>query len=174
MKCASREDAWADEECDRVIGSISDLHAAEARYHRDCMCRLFAKRLPTTEQEGQSETSDSYYQPDMALKHLITMLSSDKKRVWSSVELCQEYHDHGGIDLTRSQLVEILCSHFDGDLLLISSPSYANVVAFQCHATVPLKMYKANRTTLKTTFVMSPNKSGRNVKIFLLIQPSIE
>ena len=102
LKCASRKDAWADEVRGRVVGSISDLHADEARYHRDCMCRLFAKRLPTTAQEGQSQTPDSYYQPDMALKHLITILSSDKKRGWSSVELCQEYRDHGGIDLTRS------------------------------------------------------------------------
>ena len=82
-----REDAWADEVRGRVLGSISDLLAAEARYHRDCMCRLFAKRLPTTAQEGRSQTSEIYYQPDIALKYLITMLSSDKKRVWSSVEL---------------------------------------------------------------------------------------
>ena len=67
----------------------------------------------------------------MALKHVITTLSSDQKRVWSSVELCKEYQDHDGTDLTRSQLVEKLCVHFDGDLLLISSPDYANVVAFQ-------------------------------------------
>ena len=61
--------------------------------------------------------------------------------MWSSVKLCQEYHDHGVIDLTRSQLVENVCSHFDGDLLLISSHGYANVVAFKCHAAVSLKMY---------------------------------
>ena len=84
-KCASREDAWADEVRGRVVGSISDLPAAEALYHRDCMCRLFAKRLYTTAQGGQSQTLDSYYQLDMALKHLITILSSDKMRAWSSV-----------------------------------------------------------------------------------------
>ena len=73
-KCASRDDAWAEEIRSRVVGSVSDLHAAEARYHRDCMCRFFAKRQLPTAQEGQSQTSD--YQPDMALKHVITTLSS--------------------------------------------------------------------------------------------------
>ena len=85
----------------------------------------------------------------MALKHVITTLSSDQKRVWSSVELCKEYQDHDGTDLTRSQLVEKLCVHFDGDLLLISSPGYANVVAFQCHAAVTLKMFKDNEDDLE-------------------------
>ena len=141
--------SWRSVPAARMLGrmryaadSISDLHAAEARYHRDCMCRLFAKRLTTTAQEVQSQNSDSYYQPYMALKHLITMLSFDKKRVWSSVELCQEYHDDGRIDLNLSQLVENLCSHFDGDLPWIFSPGYANVVSFQCHAAVSLKMNK--------------------------------
>ena len=146
-KCASRDDAWAEEVRSRVVGSVSDLHAAEARYHRDCMCRFFAKRQLPTAQEGQSQTSD--YQPDMALKHVVTTLSSDQKRVWSSVEICKEYQDHGGTDLTRSQLVEKLCVHFDGDLLLISSPGYANVVAFQCHAAVTLKMFEDNEDDLE-------------------------
>ena len=61
--------------------------------------------------------------------------------MWSLVELCQEYYDHGGIDL--------ICSHFDGDLLLISSPGYANVVACQCHAAVSLKMYKDQEEDLE-------------------------
>ena len=165
--------AWADEVRGRVVGSISDLHAAEARYYRDCMCRLFAKRLSTTAQEGQSQTSNSYYQPDMALKHLITMLSSDKKRVWSSVELCQEYHHHGGIDLTQSQLVENLCSHFDGDLLLISSPGCANDVAFQCHAAVSLKMYKYQEYYLENSIRHVAKKVILSMTAVLMNKPMV-
>ena len=36
-KCASRDDALADEVRSRVVGSVFDLHTAEARYQRDCM-----------------------------------------------------------------------------------------------------------------------------------------
>ena len=45
--------------------------------------------------------------------------------------------------------MEKLCVHFDGDLLLISSPGYANVVAFQCRAAVTLKMFKDNEDDLE-------------------------
>ena len=65
---------------------------------------------------------------------MVTTLSNDQKRVWNTVELQQECQDHGGVDLTRSQLAENLCKHFEGDLLMISAPGYANVVSFRCHA----------------------------------------
>ena len=78
----------------------------------------------------QQTKSTSECQPDMALKHKIAMLSSDRKRIWNSVELFQEYQAHGGFNLTRSHLVDNLCRHFDWELLILSSPGYANIVAF--------------------------------------------
>lgn len=36
-KCKIRGDSWADEVQCRIEGALSDLHAVEARYHRDCM-----------------------------------------------------------------------------------------------------------------------------------------
>ncbi len=36
-KCDERNDDWASEVRIRVEGALSDLHAAEARYHKDCM-----------------------------------------------------------------------------------------------------------------------------------------
>ena len=65
---------------------------------------------------------------------MVTTLSNDQKRAWITVELQQEYQDHSGFDLTRSHLAENLCNHFEGDLLMISAPGYANVVYFRCHA----------------------------------------
>ena len=112
-----------------MVGSVSDLHAAEARYHVDCMCRFFANRLLSTGNEGGPLSPRSQYQPDMAWKHMETTLSNDQKRVWNTVELQQEYQDHGGVDLTRSQLADNLCNHFEGDLLMISATGYANVVS---------------------------------------------
>ena len=141
-KCSDREDVWAEEVRSRVVCSVSDLHASDARYHKDCMSRFFSNRMNPAGQADATQTSHREYQPDMALKHMITILSNDQKRIWNSVELHQEYQDHGGVDLTRSQLLENLCSNFCGDLLIISSPGYANVVAFQCQASVILKMVK--------------------------------
>ena len=45
--------------------------------------------------------------------------------------------------------MENLCSHFDGDLLLIYSPGYANALAFQCHAAVSLRMYEDQEDDLE-------------------------
>ena len=137
-KCAARDDNWANE----VLGAVADLHAAEARYHKDCMSRFFSNRMNPTGQEYHPHTSTSECQPDMALKHMIAMLSSDRKRIWNSVELLQEYQAHGGVKLTRSHLVDNLCSHFDGELLILSSPGYANIVAFGCQASLLLNMVK--------------------------------
>jgi hypothetical protein len=58
------------------------------------------------------------------------------------VELHKEYQEHGGVNLTRSQLTEKLCSNFGDDLLVIPSPGYANIVAFQSQASNVLKMVK--------------------------------
>ena len=113
-----------------VLGAVADLHAAEARYDNDSMRRLFSNRMNPTGQENNPHISTSECQPDMALKHKIAMLSSDRKRIWNSVELFQKYQAHGGFNLTRSHLVDNLCRHFDWELLILSSPGYANIVAF--------------------------------------------
>ena len=65
-KCASRDYVLAEEVRSRVVGSVFDLHAAEARCHRDCMCRFFANRLLSTGNEGGPLSPRSHYQPDMA------------------------------------------------------------------------------------------------------------
>ena len=51
-KCNGRGDHWADNVSGRIQGTLSDLHAEDARYHRDCMSRFFANRtLPHNELE---------------------------------------------------------------------------------------------------------------------------
>ena len=116
-KCASRDDVLAEEVRSRVVGLVSDLHAAEARYHKDCMCRFFANRLLSTGNEGGPLSPRSQYQHDMAWKHMVTTLSNDQKRVWNTVERQQEYQDHGGVDLTRSQLANTtqMCNYNGGN-----------------------------------------------------------
>lgn len=139
-KCAARDDAWADEVRSRVLGSVSDLHASDARYHKDCMSRFFSNRNIPKMQPDDTHCTQEEDNLDMALKHMITTLSNDQQHVWNSIDLHQDYRDHGGVDLTRSQLLKKLCSHFGGDLLIISSPGYANLVAFQHQASQILKM----------------------------------
>ena len=37
-KCDERNDEWASQVRVRVCGAVSDLHAADARYHKSCLC----------------------------------------------------------------------------------------------------------------------------------------
>ena len=36
-KCVEKNDEWGNEVCIRIQGALSDLHAADAQYHRDCL-----------------------------------------------------------------------------------------------------------------------------------------
>ena len=175
-KCSSRDDVLADEVRSRVVGSVSDLHAAEARYHRDCMCRFFANRLLSTGNEGGPLSPRSQYQPDMAWKHMVTTLSNDQMRVrvWNTVELQQEYQDHGGVDLTRSQLAENLCNHFEEDLFMISAPGYANVVSFRCHASTILKMVRGDEDVMENSIRHIAKQVKKNAVPSHMMRPRID
>ena len=73
---------------------------------------------------------------------MLRVLSEDKLHVWNSIELLDEYQVRGGITLNRSQLVNTLCSYYDGELLVLSSPGYANIVPFHWQAAKLLKIVK--------------------------------
>ena len=95
-KCKTRNDDWANEVSHRVLGVVSDLHAAEARYHRDCMSRFFANRKQkTVEQEDKPQAKHTENAPDLALQHLVRSTSENKTCIWNSVELFLEYQNHG-------------------------------------------------------------------------------
>ena len=57
--------------------AVSDLHAADARYRRDCIAKIFTNR-PS---ESSAETCDC------ALDKLVTQMLSDCSHIWNSVEL---------------------------------------------------------------------------------------
>jgi hypothetical protein len=52
------------------------------------------------------------------------------------------YQDYGGVTLKHSQLIDCLHNHFAGELLVLSSPGYANIVAFRNQAAALLKIVK--------------------------------
>jgi len=42
--CRLRQDDWSTDVEHRVHGALSDLHAADARYHHDCQCNFMSPR----------------------------------------------------------------------------------------------------------------------------------
>ena len=135
--CAQRGDNWASQVLVRVQGAVSDLHAADARYHHDCMARFMSKKaVERAARESQKEAENR----DEAFETLVEELSQNKSGVWNSTELFQMYQSHGGHKVTRRQLTQRVSDYFGGDLLVLSSPGIANILMFQTKASAVLKV----------------------------------
>ncbi|KAJ8021891.1 hypothetical protein HOLleu_39220 [Holothuria leucospilota] len=140
-RCHSRNDRWATEVQSRIEGAVSDLHAVDARYHRDCMSLFLSNRCLSQDPEGSYEPSGE------AFVRVIDILQFNKSRIWNSVELFKEYRDNQGSALTHRSLLEKVQQHFGDDLVVLTSPGYASLIAFHENAAVMMKMVKDDDET---------------------------
>ena len=132
LRCAhERNDAWGREVAFRANLAVSDLHAADARYRRDCLAKFFTNR-----QSAESST-DTY---DSALDDLLIKMSSDFTRTWNSVELYNLYGELGGTLLSRRSLIKSVHEHFHSNLLILSSPGVASILVFRGKASDHLRL----------------------------------
>ena len=133
LRCAhERNDAWGREVAFRANLAVSDLHAADARYHRDCLARFFTNR-PSA---GGSSTEAC----DSAFDELLTQMSMDFTRIWNSVELHSLYSELGGTLLSRRSLIKSVQEHFHSNLLVLSSPGVASILVFRGKASDHLRI----------------------------------
>lgn len=131
--CAKRNDVAKSVQC-RVEMALSDLHAADARYHLDCRQRFATfKSLPGD--SWYSQNSD-----DHPFELLVEMVESDRSRIWNSVELQATYSGFAGTKLSRRALIGKLQDTFGDDLLVLSSPGIANIIAFRSSASKTLQL----------------------------------
>ena len=107
-------DAWAETVRVRLSDTrcASDLHAADGRcYHDDCRKKFIdIKRFLSS-----SLTSDE----DRPFNLLSNLFGSNHQRMWTSVDLEQEYKGLGGSMLTRKKIVERLLSDKKNDVILL-------------------------------------------------------
>ena len=137
-KCISRSDYWADEVRGRIESAVSDLHAADARYHRYCMSAFMNGRFLSESSNNQS----TLQREDKALHHIIKTLHSDRSVIWNSVELFELYRENNGCSLTRYDLIKELKQHFGDDLVVLTSQGYASIITFHKNAVHMLKIVK--------------------------------
>ena len=137
-KCISRSDYWADEVRGRIESAVSDLHAADARYHRYCMSAFMNGRFLSESSNNQS----TLQREDKALHHIIKTLHSDRSVIWNSVELFELYRENNGRSLTRYDLIKELKQHFGDDLVVLTSQGYASIITFHKNAVHMLKIFK--------------------------------
>ena len=124
--CKLRNDEWSQEVIVRISGAISDLHAADARYHCDCR-KLFmhSKYLDLLQADNPHEEEDA------SLQMIINCMVGDDQHIWNSVELFTMYENFGGSQLTRRSLVNSLCEYFGNKLLILTCPGVASLLVFR-------------------------------------------
>ena len=89
-----------------MCGAVSDLHAADARYHKSCRATFMSPNSTSAalrvEQEGHE---------DKSLQVVISVLNEDQSKIWNSAEVHTLYVDNGGSDLSRRLLVTRLLEY---------------------------------------------------------------
>ena len=122
--CDSRKDEFAKQVEVRIMGPISDLHAADARYHDDCRKSFMSSRSIA------SASKECAQLVDRAFDSTVSEMKSDTSHVWSSVELHKAYIAHGGTILSRGKLVKQLAEMLSEEIVVFSSPGLANILLF--------------------------------------------
>ena len=124
--CDLRNDEWASRVKIRIQGAVSDLHAANARYHEDCKLSFMA---PHSVRAAASSTKPKETE-DKALQSTILQMSNESSQIWNTVSAYDLYLSHGGELLSRRTLLAKLTEYFGPDLLVLSGSGVASPLVF--------------------------------------------
>ena len=123
----------------RPHGALRDLHAADARYNKDCSVMFMSRRNINTASNKQSEDP------------LETEIATDSSHIWNSIELRTLYVSYSG-KMTRRTLCLHLQEHFGSDLLTLSVKGVTNVLAFRSKVGSGLRLVDDDEDDLHESF----------------------
>ncbi len=135
--CKTRKDEWARKVEILIQAAVSDLHAADDRYHENCRTSFMAKR---SIESACSSATGFNKTVDKAFNVVLEKMNEDVKRVWTSFEVSNLYQSPGGTVLNRPALVKKLSDVLGNDLLVLSGKGIANVLVFRGTATSLLRV----------------------------------
>ena len=136
--CTRRSDDAAQKVRSRVEGALSDLHAADARYHVDCMTAFMSPRSVAAAVSHNEEENVS--NSDEILENVIAEMEQNKDRVWNSIEIFQLYQKHGGQDLTKHFVFSIVKNRLGEDVAVLSLSGLASLIVFKKSASALLHL----------------------------------
>ena len=119
----------------RVNSAISDLHAADARYHQDWKT-LF---LHPKDVEQLASKASEPLEVDIGLESVKKALRKSQKELWNSVDLCSMSSESGGFKYSRRTLIKVLVDYFGDEVVLLSCTGLANILVFKSIAILPYK-----------------------------------
>ena len=161
--CDKRGDDIASQVRVRVLGALSDLHAAYAQYHRDCYKSFSADRNICAASRYLPETDI-----DITFSRAVSAIEQDPKRFWNSVEiyeLCMQRDPSASATISevqevpvddkqddqtsrssRALLINKLERHFGDDILVMRIDGCASLLCLRKFVPDTLKLIKANDT----------------------------
>ena len=134
--CDSRHDDVSEIVKLRLLGVVSDLHAADARYHDECRKRFMSSRSVTSAARHGNHT----HEVDAAISVTSSLLKADKSRVWNSLEVYKMYQENGGHGCSRRKVVSKMLDILGPDLLLMSGVGVANLLVFRSTASTVINL----------------------------------
>ena len=132
--CETRGDELGKIVRDRITGAPSDLHAADAMYHRKCNATFHRDAHRTSVADSKCVADDQ------AFAETVHLVGSDRSKVWNSLDVEAVYADKGGSVMSRRVLVETVIQHFADDMLALHSPGVATLLVFRKHAATNLRL----------------------------------
>ena len=70
----------------------------------------------------------------------MTVVNSDRSKVWNSLDVEAIYRDNGGFIMSRRSLVEKVVQHFGGEIISLYSPGMATLLVFRKYILANLKL----------------------------------
>ena len=133
--CDSRHDEVSEIVKLWLLGVVSDLHAADARYH-ECRKSFMASHSVSSAARHSKLT----HEVEAAISVTSSLLNADKSRVWNSLEMCNMYQENGGHGCSRRKVVSKMLDILGPDLLLMSGVGVANLLVFRSTASTVINL----------------------------------
>ena len=153
--CDQRKDNVTEQVRFRVEGALSDLHAADARYHVDCMTNFMSPNSIAAAENASTVNVNE----DPAFDSVTEEMVKDKSRLWSSVQLHHLYQLLGGKIFSRRALLLQIKEHFSDEIAVLSSPGLASTVVFNHDATTVLNLLRVPEDDQEETSIENLSKN---------------
>ena len=116
--CEKRKDTQSEQIRMRMGGILTDLHAADVRYHVDCKATFLSPRSveAAVRKDLSTDIRDSGF--DSVVKYLV----EKKDSIHNSIDIYTRYVKEGGKLLSKRQLIRKIVEKFEGDMVTLSSP----------------------------------------------------
>ena len=129
----------------RLEGATSDLHAVDARYHKNCYRDFVNERLikAANNQYDQEVSTDN--EP---LNYILRSIRNEPDRIWTTAELMEEYASKGGSESHVSRFSDKIEHFLKDEVYLFRSPGLSTIVMHKTKATATLKIAKTEEDPL--------------------------